>query len=91
MAAPFGFAPAAAHKLAHLEGELATSRAAATNNIPMCLSSWSTYSLEDVAAQGAENPYAMQITFVKDLSITQMIIKRAEGETIHAVLPSRDR
>lgn len=77
--APLGFSPAAAHKLAHPDGEVGTSRAAATNNIPMCLSSWSTCSLEDVVAQSSGNPYAMQVTFVKDYSITQMIIKRAEG------------
>ncbi|KAB8070884.1 hypothetical protein BDV29DRAFT_193685 [Aspergillus leporis] len=32
---PFGFAPASAHKSAHPDGELATSRAAAKNNIPI--------------------------------------------------------
>ncbi|KAF5004861.1 hypothetical protein FDECE_8643 [Fusarium decemcellulare] len=83
---PLGFAPAAAHKLAHPDGELATSRAAATNNIPMALSSWSSESLEDVAAQGSGNPYIMQVTFFKDLSVTQMIIKRAEGDFLLAHL-----
>lgn len=65
--------------MAHGDGEIGTSRAAAANNIPMCLSSWSTYSLEDVISESTGNPYAMQVTFVKDYSITEMIIRRAEG------------
>ena len=76
---PFGFAPSAAHKLAHADGEIATSRAAAANGIPMALSSYATTSLEDVSAQGLGNPYMMQMTFFKDLSVCEMIIKRAEG------------
>lgn len=75
---PLGFAPAAAHKLAHPEGEIATSRAAAKNKLPMCLSAWSTVALEDVVAQGSRNPYAMQMSFFKDHSIAERIIKRAE-------------
>lgn len=78
---PLGFAPAAAHKLAHQDGEIATSRAASKNNIPMCLSSWSTSSLEDVVAQGAENPYAMQVSFFRDMGITKRVIQQAEGNS----------
>lgn len=77
---PLGFAPAAAHKLAHPEGEIATSRAAAKNGLPMCLSTWSTTALEDVIAQGFGNPYAMQVSFFKDHSIAERIIKRAESK-----------
>ncbi|CAH0055152.1 unnamed protein product [Clonostachys solani] len=78
-AGPFGFSPSAAHKLAHPDGEVATSRAAAANGIPMALSSYSSTSLEDVIAQGSGNPYIMQMTLFKDLSVSEMIIKRAEG------------
>jgi (S)-2-hydroxy-acid oxidase len=80
VAGPFGFAPTAAHKLAHPDGELATSRAAAVNNLPMCLSSWSNTNLEDVIAAGGSNPYAMQVTFLRDIRITQQAIKQAESE-----------
>ncbi|KAI8685232.1 (S)-2-hydroxy-acid oxidase [Fusarium keratoplasticum] len=90
VAAPLGFSPAAAHKLAHPDGEIGTSRAAAANNIPMCLSSWSTCSLEDVIAESSGNPYAMQVTFVKDYSITEMIIKRAEAAGYKAIFVSVD-
>ncbi|KAJ5573334.1 hypothetical protein N7450_010318 [Penicillium hetheringtonii] len=42
---PFGFSPAALHKLAHPDGELATSRAAAKNGIPMALSSYMRHTI----------------------------------------------
>ena len=77
---PLGFAPAAAHGMVHKDAELATSRAAAKNGIPMVLSSWSNTSLEDVVAQGQGNAYAMQVTFLKDRSVTERMIRRAEGE-----------
>ncbi|KAF7596368.1 hypothetical protein BBP40_002112 [Aspergillus hancockii] len=58
---PLGFSPAASQKLAHPDGEVAASRAAAKYNVCMGLSSYSNYSLEDVAVQGTGNPYAMQM------------------------------
>lgn len=76
---PLGFAPAAAHRLAHSDGERGTSRAASHNGIAMCLSTWSTTSPEEVIAQGSGNPYAMQVSFFKDIEVTRCIIKRAEG------------
>lgn len=65
--------------MVHKDAELATSRAAAKNGIPLVLSSWSNTSLEDVVAQGHENAYAMQVTFLKDRSVTERMIRRAEG------------
>lgn len=76
---PLGFAPAAAHKLAHADGEVGTSRAAAAHDIPMCLSSWATTGIDDVIAQGTGNPYAMQVSFFKDVEITRRIIQKAES------------
>lgn len=76
---PFGFSPAASHKLAHQDGELATSRAAAKFGICMGLSSYATYPLEDVAAQGLGNPYVMQMCVLKDRSITLQLLERAES------------
>jgi (S)-2-hydroxy-acid oxidase len=76
---PFGFSPAASQKLAHPDGELATSRAAANHGICMGLSSYSNYSLEDVAAAGLGNPYAIQMCVLRDRSITLQLLKRAEG------------
>lgn len=77
---PFSFGPAASHKLAHPDGELATSRAAAKYNMGMGLSSYATCSLEDVKAQGLENPYFMQMCVLKDRGVTIQLLDRAESK-----------
>lgn len=77
---PLGFSPAAMHKLAHPDGELAVSRAAAKEGICMALSSYATESLEDVGAQGTGNPYVMQLCVLRDRNTTLQILKRAEGK-----------
>lgn len=66
--------------LAHKEGEVATSKAAAANGILMGLSNYSTIALEDVIAQGKGNPYAMQMSLLKNKDAMARMIKRAEGE-----------
>ncbi|KAJ4993811.1 2-hydroxy-acid oxidase [Stagonosporopsis vannaccii] len=87
---PCGFSPSAMHCLAHKDGELATSRAAAKIKIPMALSSYSTTSLEDVIAQGTGNPYMMQMCIVKDRNITMQLLKRAESAGYRALFLSVD-
>ncbi|KAJ5408746.1 hypothetical protein N7509_002629 [Penicillium cosmopolitanum] len=87
---PFGFSPSASHQLAHPEGELATSRAAANYGIAMGLSSYSNYALEDVAAQGLGNPYAMQMCVLKDRSLTIQLLERAEKAGYKALFLSVD-
>lgn len=72
------------HKLAHPDGELATSRAASSMKVPMALSSYATTSLEAVKAEGADNPYMIQMCIVKDRNITMQLLRRAERE--HALI-----
>ena len=66
-------------QLAHPEGELATSRAAANLDVAMCLSSYSNTSLEEVKLQGKDNPYMMQMCVVRDRKLTKQLLRRAEG------------
>ncbi|KAF9690869.1 hypothetical protein EKO04_011110 [Ascochyta lentis] len=87
---PCGFSPSAMHCLAHPDGELATSRAASKMGIPMALSSYATTSLEDVIAQGADNPYMMQMCIVKDRNITMQLLRRAESCGYRALFLSVD-
>ncbi|KAF4307778.1 putative FMN-dependent dehydrogenase family protein [Botryosphaeria dothidea] len=87
---PLGLSPTAMHRLAHPDGELATSRAAAKLNICMGLSSYSTESLENVGAQGCGNPYIMQMCVLKDRSITLQLLKRAEAAGYKALFLSVD-
>lgn len=67
------------HKLAHSDGEIATSRAASNENIAMGLSAYSTCSMEDVIAEGKGNPYVMQVTLLKKRTVTLRMIQRAES------------
>lgn len=77
---PFSFGPAASHKLAHRDGEVATSRAAAKYKIGMGLSSYATCSLEEVIEQSLGNPYFMQMCVLKDRSVTIQLLDRAESK-----------
>lgn len=85
---PMGFGPTAMQRLAHFEGETATSRAAANMGISMCLSSYANTSLEDVKLQGNGNPYMMQICIVKDRNVTLQLLKRANGMSIDSRISS---
>jgi (S)-2-hydroxy-acid oxidase len=67
------------HSMAHVDGERATSRAAAGAGIPMALSTYSTFSLEDVIQESSSNPYAFQLSIVKNRETSLKWIKRAEG------------
>lgn len=67
--------------LAHPDGEIATSRAAAAMNIPMGLSTYATSNLEDVIAQGSGNPYAMQLSLLKNKDAMARMIQRAESKS----------
>ncbi|KAJ5931051.1 hypothetical protein N7466_006544 [Penicillium verhagenii] len=87
---PLGLSPTAMHKLAHPEGEVATSRAAAEKGIGMILSSYSTCSMEDVAAQARDNPYAVQMCILQDRSITIQLLRRAEACGYKALFLSVD-
>ncbi|KAF9880870.1 fmn-dependent dehydrogenase family protein [Colletotrichum karsti] len=87
---PLGFSPAAMHKLAHPDGEIATSRAAAKMNICMALSSYATESLENVAAQGLGNPYVMQLCVLRDRQTTIQMLQRAEAAGYKAIFLSVD-
>lgn len=53
--------------------------------IAMGLSTYSTVSMEDVIAErgSARNPYAFQLSIVKDRETSLQWIKRAEGLHLH--------
>ncbi|RJE21100.1 S-2-hydroxy-acid oxidase [Aspergillus sclerotialis] len=87
---PFGFSPTASQKLAHPDGELATSSAAAKFGICMGLSSYSNHSLEDVAAKGLGNPYVMQMCVLRDRGLTLQLLERAEKAGYKALFLSVD-
>ncbi|KAM0815095.1 putative FMN hydroxy acid dehydrogenase domain-containing protein, partial [Seiridium cardinale] len=87
---PFGFSPAAMHKLAHPDGEAAVSRVAAKYGLCMGLSSYATDSLENVAAQGSGNPYVAQLCVLRDRETSLQILRRAEEAGYKAAFISVD-
>ncbi|KIY02029.1 uncharacterized protein Z520_02167 [Fonsecaea multimorphosa CBS 102226] len=89
---PFGFSPAAMHRLAHPEGEVGTSRACAALNVAMGLSAYSNDSLEDVIKQGEgkTNPYAMQVSLLRSRELTVQLLERAEKAGYRAILLTVD-
>ena len=87
---PLGFSPAAMHKLAHPDGEIATSKAAASQGLCMALSSYATESITNVAAQGNGNPYAMQLCVLRDRETSKYILEQAEAAGCKALFLSVD-
>ncbi|XXH00788.1 hypothetical protein Hte_007139 [Hypoxylon texense] len=90
IAFPLGIAPAAMHGLAHPDGELATSRAAASAGIPMGLSTYSTTSFEDVSNAGSGNPYALQLSITAGRENCLRLIKKAEAAGYKALFVTVD-
>ncbi|KAL0636846.1 hypothetical protein Q9L58_004204 [Maublancomyces gigas] len=69
-------------KLAHPDGEIATSRAAAAAGVAMGLSSYSTSAMEDVVREGAGKiDYAMQLYVFQNRQTSEALVRRAEIDT----------
>lgn len=75
---PICIAPTAMQKMAHPDGECATSRAAARHGILMTLSSWSTTPLEEVASAAPQGFRWFQLYVYKDRAVTLDLVRRAE-------------
>lgn len=89
---PVGFSPAAFHALAHPEGELATSRAAAKAGCNMVLSTYATYPVAEVTKQGEGygNAYGMQLSMVQDWEANMHIVRNAEKAGCKALVLTLD-
>lgn len=86
---PVGLAPAAQHRFAHPDGEVATARAAMEAGVVMCLSTLANRSIEDVASVGA-SPRWFQLYLHKDRGISKGMIERAERAGYRAILVTAD-
>lgn len=86
---PVGLAPNAAHGLADPQGECATARAAAAAGVVMCVSTFASRSLEDVAA-ASEGPKWFQLYVHKDRGIAKEMIQRARAAGYRAIVLTVD-
>lgn len=74
---PILIAPTACQCLAHLEGEIATAKAAADLNTVMILSTLATKSIEAVASVSNNCMQWFQLYVHRDRSLTQALVERA--------------
>ena len=93
MAFPLAMAPAGIQAMAHPDGELATSRAAAKKGINMGISTFSNYTTKDIVAAGRDvGPinHAIQLYTMNDRALQERIIKDAEAEGCTAIFLTAD-
>ena len=89
MSFPVAIAPVAFQQLATPEGELATARAAGTAGTLMCVSTVSTYTLEEIAA-AATGPLWFQLYCYKDRAVTENLVARARAAGYRALVLTAD-
>jgi 4-hydroxymandelate oxidase len=87
---PILLAPAAAHMLAHPEGELATARGAGAASAIMVLSSNANYAVEAVVA-AATQPLWFQLYVDRDRAIAKDLIQRVERAGCQALCVTVDQ
>jgi 4-hydroxymandelate oxidase len=86
---PIMIAPTAYHKLAHPDGEVATTRAAAIAGTIYVASTLATTTLEDVA-EAASSPKWFQLYVHKDREFTRSLVERAEAAGYDALVVTVD-
>jgi 4-hydroxymandelate oxidase len=90
VAFPILVAPTAYHRLAHVEGERATARAAAEIGTLYCASTLATTTLEDVAAVAPNAPQWFQLYVHKDREFTARLVARAKAAGYRAIVVTAD-
>lgn len=91
---PLGVAPAGVQAMAHPDGELATARATAKRRVPMGISSFSNYAVEDVRGAGLQvDPgfqSAMQMYTMSKTQLMERVLKRADKAGCRAIFLTGD-
>jgi 4-hydroxymandelate oxidase len=86
---PILLAPTAYHKITHPEGEAATARGAGAAHATMCVSSFATTAIEDVA-KAATKPLWFQLYVQPDRGFTKAMVQRAEAAGCRALVVTCD-
>ncbi|GAA5893659.1 FMN-dependent alpha-hydroxy acid dehydrogenase [Sporobolomyces salmoneus] len=87
---PFFIAPAAMGRLAHPEGEKCLARGAKLYGIPYVVSANSSVSMEELAAQGADQTLFYQLYVNKDRKKTEEQLKRVVKAGFKAIIVTVD-
>lgn len=88
--APIILAPIGVQGIIHEDGEMATARAAAQQNLPFVLSTVSSYSIEEVAEARDEAPQWFQLYWPKDFDLAASLVERAEAAGYEALVVTLD-
>ena len=91
---PLCCAPAGIQGMAHPDGELATSRAVRAMGVNQAISSYASYSVEDIVCAGGRGDdapsYAIQMYPMSDRAMQERIIRRAEAAGCKAIFLTGD-
>jgi 4-hydroxymandelate oxidase len=87
--APLGIAPMSYHCMAHVDGELATVRAAGAEGLVTTVATFASRSLEETA-RTATGPLWFQLYVLRDRAVTLELIGRAEAAGCRALVLTVD-
>jgi len=90
VSAPIGFAPVGINKIYHPQGELPVAKVAKELNLPYCLSTAGSNSIEDVAAANGEGARFYQLYMPHDDELTISLLKRAHASGFSACILTTD-
>lgn len=90
LSSPLLFAPIGVQRIAHPEGELASARAARDSDIPIVVSSASSYSMEAIAEQLGESTRWFQLYCSLEDTVTKSLVQRAETNGYTAIVITVD-
>jgi isopentenyl diphosphate isomerase/L-lactate dehydrogenase-like FMN-dependent dehydrogenase len=88
--APVMLAPIGVQSILHADGELAVARAAHALEVPMVLSTVSSYTMEDVASALGDTPRWFQLYWPRDDALAASFIRRAELAGFCAIVVTLD-
>lgn len=86
---PIVFSPTGFTRIAHSDGELAVARVAAQHQLPYCLSTLSTRSIEEVSAV-SNGPKWFQVYVWRDRELVKDMLARAQHEGYEAIMLTVD-
>jgi lactate 2-monooxygenase len=87
---PVVLAPVGVQGIIHPDGELAAARAAAALGQPMCVSTASSHTLEDIAEVLGDTPRWFQLYWPSDDDLARSFVSRAEAAGYSALVVTLD-
>jgi isopentenyl diphosphate isomerase/L-lactate dehydrogenase-like FMN-dependent dehydrogenase/DNA-binding SARP family transcriptional activator len=87
---PFFLAPIGLQRIAHPDAELASARAAATLGVPYCVSTITSYSMEEIAEAMGDAPRWFQLYWLNDREVTASLVDRAAAAGYSAIVVTVD-